>query len=95
MIFMGLILKIPVVAACWLLWWAFRSEPDPVEAGEDEGGNQPRRFRREPKRPRDPRRGPHSPDALPIPCPENEGGLRVVRAPARTRVATGAQEHRR
>ena len=33
-IFMGLILKIPVMAACWLIWHAVRAEPDPVEGEE-------------------------------------------------------------
>lgn len=92
MIFMGLILKIPVVGACWLLYWAFKSEPDPAEATDDGGGNQPhRRFRREPKRPRGPRRGPHSPDALPLPCPE-ESGMRTFRRSAPQRALAGNAE---
>lgn len=95
MIFMGLILKIPVVAACWLLWWAFRATPDPAEAAEDDGGHAQRRFRREPKRPRGPRRGPHAPDSLPLPCPEGEGSLRVTRRPARVGVNVGTTERRR
>lgn len=79
MIFMGLILKIPVAAACWLIWYAIRAEPDPTTS-EDGGGDgrQPRHFRRAPKRPRDPRRGPHTPGALPLPCPE-EGSIRIAR----------------
>ena len=84
MIFMGLILKIPVVAAAWLIWHAIRSEPDPVEANEDDGGNQRNHFRREPRRPRSPRRGPHAPGALKLPCPEDESKLRVTRRPAST-----------
>ncbi len=84
MIFMGVILKIPVVAAAWLIWHAIRSEPDPAEAAEDDGGNQRNHFRREPKRPRNPRRGPHAPGALSVPCPEDEGRLRVTRRPATT-----------
>lgn len=97
MIFMGLVLKIPIVGACWLIWHAVRAEPDPAEAvEEDGGGSEHRRFRREPKRPRDPRRGPHAPDALPVPCPDGEGGLRVHRRPTAPRVALGsAEEHRR
>lgn len=94
MIFMGLVLKIPVVAAVWLIWHAIRSEPEPAEAAEDEGGTQNRRFRREPKRPRGPRRGPHAPDALPLPCPESEGGLRVVRR-AGSAPSPARHEHRR
>ena len=79
MIFMGLILKIPVAAACWLIWHAIRAEPDPVTSEDGGGeGRQPRHFRRSPKRPRGPRRGPHTPGALQLPCPE-DGALRVVR----------------
>lgn len=97
MIFMGLVLKIPVVGAAWLIWHAIRSEPDPVEAAPDDGGSsENRRFRREPKRPRDPRRGPHAPGSLTMPCPESDGGLRVHRRPAHPRIALGsAEEHRR
>jgi hypothetical protein len=95
MIFMGLVLKIPVVFACWLIWWALKSEPDPAEASDDGGSADRPRFRRTPKRPRDPRRGPHSPGSLALPCPE-EGEIRVVRRPARgRRPAVGTAEHRR
>ena len=97
MIFMGLVLKIPVVGAAWLIWHAIRSEPDPAEALGGEGGSSDNRhFRREPKRPRDPRRGPHTPGSLPIPCPEDDGALRVHRGRARPRIAPGTvEEHRR
>ena len=95
MIFMGLILKIPVVAACWLLWHAIRSTPDVAEAEEDSGGQQHRFFRRDPKRPRGPRRGPHAPDALPLPCPEDEGRLRVLRQPGGAPVPAPAAHERR
>jgi hypothetical protein len=80
MIFMGLVLKIPVAFACWLVYWAIKSEPDIAEAPEEDGG-QRRRFRRSPKRPSGPRRGPHAPGALSLPCPEEGGGLRVARRP--------------
>lgn len=95
-IFMGLILKIPVMAACWLVWHAVRAEPDPVEGEEvTDDGHEGDRFRRDPrpKRPSGPRRGPHAPDALPIPCPE-DGGLRVTRRPALPAVATGSARDR-
>jgi hypothetical protein len=83
-IFMGLILKIPVAAACWLIWYAVRAEPDPVEGTEGSDGRDHGRFRRvpKPKRPRGPRRGPHAPDALPLPCPADSDGLRATRRPA-------------
>ena len=95
MIFMGLVLKIPVVAAAWLIWHAVRSEPEPAEEAEDDGGSQRNRFRRDPKRPRGPRRGPHAPDALPLPCPDGEGRLRVLRQPAVAPFLPPADAHHR
>lgn len=81
-IFMGLVLKIPLGFACWLVWYAIRSEPEPAEAPEDGSDYRRERFRREPKRPQGPRRGPHSPDAIPLPCPE-QGSTRGPRRPAK------------
>jgi hypothetical protein len=60
-VFMIVILKIPIVYLCLVVWWAVRSEPGPLEGAalpavlpEDS----PRRgWRRLPHRPR--RRGPH------------------------------------
>jgi hypothetical protein len=96
MIFMGLILKIPVAAACWLIWHAVRSEPEPASSSDSGDGNQPHRdFRREPRHPRGPRRGPHAPGAAPLPCPKGEGRVRVMRRPAVARTAGSAATHRR
>ena len=54
LILMGLILKIPITAACWLIWYAVRSEPDPVEGEEaTDDGHEDTRFRRD-RRPRKP-----------------------------------------
>ena len=95
-IFMGLILKLPVTAACLLIWYAVRAEPDPVEGEEaTDDGREDGRFRRNPrpKRPRGPRRGPHAPDALPIPC-AGEDGVRVTRRPAAAARASGAVRER-
>jgi hypothetical protein len=94
LIFMGLILKIPVLAACWLIWHAVRAEPDTVEGAEETGEDGRGRFRRKPKRPRGPRRGPHAPDALPLPCPTEGEGLRVTRRPAHAAL-TGSSSERR
>ena len=95
-IFMGLILKIPVAAACWLIWHAVRSEPDPVEGAEESGGGHHGRFRRQPKpkRPSGPRRGPHAPDALPMPCPAESDGLRVMRRPVHAGLTGSVTERR-
>lgn len=95
MIFMGLVLKIPVLAAAWLIWHAIRSEPEPAEAGPDDGGNQPNHYRREPKRPRGPRRGPHAPGSMPVPCPEGEGRLRPARPPAGSPLREPLGDHHR
>jgi hypothetical protein len=80
--FLAVVLKIPVAAMLYLVWWAFRAETAPEQAPPEADDYRFRRFRREPKRPRDPRRGPHAPDALPLPdCPPG-GRARVVRPPA-------------
>ena len=72
MIFMGLILKIPVVAACWLIWHAVRSEPEPASS-EDTGGEQPHRyFRREPSARADPAGGRTHPMHCPSPVRRGE-----------------------
>jgi hypothetical protein len=95
-ILMGLILKIPVAAACWLIWYAIRAEPDPVEGTEESDDHGRGRFRRQPrpKRPHGPRRGPHAPDALPVPCPTEGDGLRVTRRPAHAALTASTTERR-
>jgi hypothetical protein len=86
--FLAVVLKIPVAALLYLVWWAFRAETLPEEAPPGSDDHHFRRFRREPKRPRDPRRGPHAPDAQPLPdCPPG-GRTRVITPPAPARVLT-------
>jgi hypothetical protein len=76
--FLMIVLKVPVAALLYIVWWASRAEVEPEEAPEaDDGGS---RFfdRPRPRRPFGPRRGPGSAGApLPAPCPP--GGR--VRAP--------------
>ena len=58
-------LKVPILLAGGLIWWAVRQEPD---HGEDsDGGGGRRRPHPAPKLPRAPRRGPHREAALPSP----------------------------
>lgn len=80
--YLMVILKIPVAFLLYLVYWAIKQTDEPAaepETGEDHGH---RRWRTEPKRPRGPRRGPHAPDARPMPdCPPG-GRLRVIRRPA-------------
>lgn len=82
------ILKIPMAVLFWLVWWAWRHEH--VEPASDDGGAADRfgRFRREPNRPRGPRRGPHAPDALPLPACPPGGRVRILTPPAPVRAAS-------
>ena len=85
--FLAVILKIPVAALLYLVWWAFRASTI-EEAPPEPEDHRFRRFRREPKRPRGPRRGNHGPDALPLPdCPP-AGRTRIFTPPAPVRAAT-------
>ena len=56
-IFMVVILKIPLIYVCWVVWWAIKAEPD-VGA---EGGNEGIDWKpwRRPSGPRPRRGGPH------------------------------------
>ncbi len=66
-IFLLLILKIPLVYLCCVVWWAIRSEPTPPEPFEPALVTAPLepdprsgwRFLRRSARARQPRRGPH------------------------------------
>jgi hypothetical protein len=81
-IFLGLVLKIPVFFGLWLVWWAVRAEPQPDDAAEPGEEHGFRRWRREPKPPRGPRRGPHGGSARALPdCPP-AARVRVARPPA-------------
>ena len=65
---MMVVLKLPVVAAIWLVWWAMKAEP---EASDDDGGIKAPEPEPEPphrpRRPVHPRRGPHGEPELPSP----------------------------
>jgi hypothetical protein len=87
--FLAVILKVPVGLMLYLVYWAAKAEPETEE--EPEGGSEDhefRRWQRQPKRPQGPRRGPHAPDAAPLPdCPPG-GRRRVLTPPAPVRAAT-------
>jgi hypothetical protein len=51
-----LILKIPIVYVCWVVWWAIKSEPEVGTQGGNEGVNW-KPWQR-PPRSRPPRGGP-------------------------------------
>jgi hypothetical protein len=71
MLWLFVVLKIPIVALLWLVWWAIHQEPEPEEAPPGDGGQRVTGLR-EPVHPRKPlphapRRGPHGDEALPAP----------------------------
>jgi hypothetical protein len=66
MIWMVVVLKLPIIAALLLIWYAVR-EPNPaVDEDSDSGGGSDRHRGGRPRHPRPPRRGPH---ATPPPAP--------------------------
>lgn len=73
-VFLMFVLKIPVAMLLYIVWWAFHADTDPEEA-PDQGAEDPhfRRFRRQPRLPRGPRRGGPAPDCLPLPGGADHG----------------------
>ena len=76
-IFLMVILKIPIFALFYIVWWAIHSPPEPEPVTDEDGGTKkplaprPRHPHPRPALPRNPRRGPH--------------GAPQVAAPLRTR----------
>jgi hypothetical protein len=83
--FMVVILKIPMAAALYIVWWAVRQEPE-SEEDLDDGRNGPRR--KPPRKPRSPRRGPVGGGACkPATCGQVAAERLEQRAPLRARRA--------
>ena len=76
MFYLFVALKVPILAAIWLVYWAIKQEPDPSDDVRDDGGS--KRPHPVPRLPRTPRRGPHG-DPAPIAPPR----VRPVRARGR------------
>jgi hypothetical protein len=76
------VLKIPIVALLWLVWWAIRQEPEPVVGPDDGEGGQRRDRGPRIRPPHPPRRGPHG-------APTPGSPSRVRSAQARARVPAG------
>lgn len=93
--FFLVILKIPVGLMLYLVWWAFHAQPEVEDAPPGAAGDHEfRRWGREPRLPRGPRRGPHAPDAQPLPdCPPG-GRRRVHTPPVPVRAASGSTARR-
>jgi hypothetical protein len=64
-IFLMLVLKLPIFALFYIVWYAVKSPPEPEPVAEDDGGTKgplnprPRHPHPRPALPRNPRRGPH------------------------------------
>jgi hypothetical protein len=69
MFFLFVALKVPLLALCWIVWWAIHAVPEEDELPGGDGGGRPRPRRPHPLRPlpRTPRRGPHGEAAPPSP----------------------------
>jgi hypothetical protein len=66
-IYMMLVLKIPIAALLWLVWWAIHATPEEVETGDGGSGDRWPHGRR-PPRPPLPRRGAHAEPPPPAPA---------------------------
>jgi hypothetical protein len=67
-VWLMVILKIPIAALLWLVWWSSKA-PKPAEEEPARVDRQPDRppHGPGPRRPRPPRRGPHAEPAPPAP----------------------------
>jgi hypothetical protein len=69
-VYLMVVLKIPILALLWIVWWAIKQEPEPSEGlGGDGGIKRPAPRPHHPRRPfpRTPRRGPHGDPPVPSP----------------------------
>jgi hypothetical protein len=79
--FLFVVLKIPVISAMLLVWWAARDEAPAEEEAPPSDDHEFRRWQRSPAGPRRPRRDPHGGAAKPLPeCPP--GGRSRIERPA-------------
>lgn len=86
--FLAVILKIPVAALLYLVWWAIHQTPETEDAPPEAEDRDFLHWRRTPSKPRDPRRGPHAPDAAPLPACPPGGRTRILTPPVPARAAT-------
>jgi hypothetical protein len=76
-IWLMVILKVPLAALIFLVWWAIRQEPEQPGTDSDGGGGS-KRPHPHPPLPRTPRRGPHG-----DPAPGSPPRVRSVTAKGR------------
>jgi hypothetical protein len=81
-IFLAVILKIPVLYGMWLIYWAVKAEPELEDAGGTTEDHTFRRWRRDPTKPKGPRRGgPHGGAAQAKPELPHDGRKRTSLPP--------------
>jgi hypothetical protein len=80
MLFLFVGLKVPLLALCWLVWWAIHQTDDGAQ-DSGEGGSKLRPHK-PPPLPRPPRRGPHA-DPAPTPPPRVRDASVRARQPQR------------
>ena len=78
MLYLFVFLKLPILALCWIVWWAIHQTTDTDDVSSDGGPKIPRRPHPRPRKPRPPRRGGPN-------C-----GARVATPPPRIRSVTAA-----
>ena len=78
MFFLFVALKVPLLALCWLVWWAIHAVPEDDELPGEDGGSKRERPASAAAAAARPRRGPHGEPAPPSPP-------RVRRVTARAR----------
>jgi hypothetical protein len=78
MFWLILVLKIPIAALLYIVWWAIREPPLPEADPGDGGGGITRDPHTRIRPPRPPRRGPHA-----GPRPSAPGRTRVSKRPSR------------
>ena len=88
-----IVLKIPIVALGWLVWWALHQEPEPEEAPPGDGGQRVTGLR-EPVHPRKPLPRAAPPRAARRRGPASPPRVRPVVTPARATAAAVTPERR-
>ena len=79
-VWMMVVLKIPIVALLWLVYWAVKQTDAEMEHPTDGGGGSDRHpHRGGPRRPRPPRRGPHAEPAPQAPRRVRASGRQLAR----------------
>lgn len=78
-IWLMLVLKIPLIALIWLVWWAIRQTPEEADGAHGDGDGGSRVAHPRQPLPRHPRRGPHG-----DPAPATPARIRTTVARSRT-----------